>query len=246
MFQQKSILERGLDKNAIPEHVGIIMDGNGRWAKKRGLPRMFGHRAGMEQLHRIVEFSNDIGIKALSVYAFSSENWKRPQEEVNGLMKLLIEFMKKEINELHAKNVKIQFMGEIEKLPKAVFEALNEASNKTEKNTGLILNAGVNYGSQFELIRACQLLAEDAKQGKIAVELIDEKAFEQKLYTANLPQLDLLVRTSGEQRLSNFMLFQCAYAEFVFSDILWPDFGPDAFTNVLQIFQSRNRRFGGL
>jgi undecaprenyl diphosphate synthase len=237
-------MEWGLKK--VPRHVGIIMDGNGRWAQSRGLGRSAGHRAGVETLRDIVRASSDVGMEVLSLYAFSTENWKRPPAEIRILMELLVEFLSREIDELCANQVRIRFMGETTAISGRVTRAVEEALRRTEKNTGLVMNIALNYGSRAEIVRAARLLAEDVARGALSPDSIDEAAFTAKLYTAGLPDLDLVVRTSGEQRLSNFMLWQCSYAEFIAPEVFWPDFNLDAFKKVLLAYQSRDRRFGGV
>lgn len=239
-------LARELGLHTVPAHVGIIMDGNGRWAKKRGMPRLFGHRAGVETLREAIRFSSDVGIRVLSLYAFSTENWKRPADEVGGLMKLLVEFLYQEIDELDANGVKIRFMGAVEGLPPKQYEAVRYALERTKDNTGLIANIALNYGGRAELVRAAQTLARRVQEGRLKPEEIDEKMLGEALYTGGLPDLDIVIRTSGEMRLSNFMLYQCSYAEFYFPEVLWPEFSRTQFTEVLRQFQSRDRRFGGV
>lgn len=231
---------------ALPRHVAVIMDGNGRWAKAKGQPRAFGHRAGVEALREIIRYSSDIGIEALSLYAFSTENWLRPAEEVNALMELLLEFFGREIDELDEKQVAIRILGDVEGMPGPQREALGKAMERTGGNTGLQLNIALNYGSRAELVRAARRLAEQVAKGELAPENIDEQRFANALYTHGLPDVDLLIRTSGEQRLSNFLLFQCAYAEFVFVDAYWPDYSLEMYRDSLQEFNARQRRFGGL
>ncbi|MDD4796999.1 MAG: isoprenyl transferase [Eubacteriales bacterium] len=239
-------LAQQLGLTVVPAHVGIIMDGNGRWARKRGMPRMFGHRAGVEALRDVIRFSSDVGIQVLSLYAFSTENWKRPADEVGGLMRLLVEFLYQEIDELHANNVKIRFMGDLQGLPAPQHKAVCYALTKTAGNTGLIANIALNYGGRAELVRAAQTLAGRVREGTLAPEDIDESMLGDALYTGGLPDLDIVIRTSGEMRLSNFMLYQCSYAEFYFPDVLWPEFSREQYTQVLRQFQSRDRRFGGV
>ena len=245
-FEKRPELNGILIPNALPTHVGIIMDGNGRWAKAKGLPRVLGHRAGVERLRSVVRMTSDIGIKVLSIFAFSTENWKRPYREVDALMKLLIEFMNKEIEELDRNHVQMRFMGETDEMSESVRNALKTARERTAKNDGLILNIGLNYGSRAEILRAAQLLATDVANGLLTVAQIDESTFASKLYSAQLPDLDLVIRTSGERRLSNFMLFQIAYAELIFTSVHWPDFDDAQYLNVLKEYQNRDRRFGGL
>ena len=244
-LRDPSLLQK-INMDELPLHIGMIMDGNGRWATKRGMPRMMGHRAGMEQLRSVVRFSDRIGIDVLSVYAFSSENWSRPEEEVKGLMRLLLEYMKKELDELDREGVQIRFMGDMERLPLQVQEMLYMARDTTTTNEGLIFNIGINYGGKQEIIRACKRLAMDVEDELLAADQIDEAVFESALDTAGLPPMDLLIRTSGEERISNFMLYQAAYSEFVFRDVWWPDFNTDEYCKALIIYQQRSRRFGGL
>lgn len=229
----------------LPRHIGIIMDGNGRYATRRGLPRKLGHRAGMERLRGLIRFSSDIGIEVLSLYAFSTENWKRSKTEVDALMQLILDFFASEIDELVRNNVRITILGDKAGLPAPQREALEDAERRTCGLSGLRLNIAVNYGGRAELVRAARQLAAKVQAGVLTVDQIDEQAFADHLYTAGLPDVDLLIRTSGEMRLSNFLLFQCSYAEFLFPEKLWPDFHvPDLHECILQ-FQSRDRRYGG-
>ncbi len=230
---------------ALPRHVAIIMDGNGRWAKKNSLKVALGHRAGTEALREIIRNSSDIGIQALTLYAFSTENWSRSQTEVDALMALLLEFFGSEIDELHRKQVRILILGDKGGLPPAQREALLAAEARTQHNTGLKLNIAINYGSRAELARAARALALDVAAGTLAPEAVNEAALEARLYTAGLPDVDLLIRTSGEMRLSNFLLWQCAYAEFLFPKALWPDFTLADYHACLDEYLSRARRFGG-
>lgn len=231
---------------ALPQHVAIIMDGNGRWGKQHHRPRAFGHRAGVEALRAVIRESSDLGIKALSLYAFSTENWRRPSDEVGVLMGLLLEYFQKEIEELHANRVRIHILGDVEGMPEPQRTALKEAMRQTQDNTGLKLNIAINYGGRSEIVSAARGLALKAAQGELDPMAIDEALFEAHLYTKGLPEIDLLIRTSGEIRLSNFLLYQLAYAEFVFVDTLWPDFDIKAYHEALRTYQGRKRRFGGL
>lgn len=235
-----------LDLDSLPEHVAIIMDGNGRWAKKKGLPRIMGHRAGVESLRAIIKTSSNLGIRYITLYAFSTENWKRPPQEVNGLMDLLVEYLQKELNELHRNNVKIRVIGEIEALPEYTQKEVIHAEEATRNNSGLTVNIALNYGSRAEIIRGIKDIARRVKGHQIEIDDIDEKMFSSTLYTANIPDPDLVIRTSGEYRVSNFLLYQIAYAEFWFTDILWPDFDEDEYIRALVDYQHRNRRFGGI
>ncbi|MBQ2771009.1 MAG: isoprenyl transferase [Clostridia bacterium] len=240
---QQELLDLGLHPEALPKHVAIIMDGNGRWAQKRGLPRSFGHRAGVNRLREIIRFSSDAGIQALTLYAFSTENWSRPSDEVGTLMNLLIEYFNNEIEELNENNVCIRALGDIDSMPEKVAEAIHNAERKTATNAGLKLNIALNYGGRAEILRAVR---QAAKLPAEELDQLDADGFEQLLYTRGLPSLDLLIRTAGEQRISNFLLFQCAYAEFCFVDDFWPDFTKDLYVKALIAFQKRSRRFGGL
>ena len=229
----------------LPRHVAIIMDGNGRWAKKHKMKIALGHRTGVEALRSIIRESSDIGIEALSLYAFSTENWKRDPSEVEALMGLLLEFFTSEIDELDEKNVRIRILGDKDGMPPKQRAALINAEERTGKNTGLRLNIAINYGGRAELVRAARRLAEKAKAGLIDPAAIDEDALAGELYTAGLPDVDLLIRTSGEMRLSNFLLYQCAYAEFLFPTVLWPDFTLKHYHDALDAFAKRDRRYGG-
>lgn len=230
----------------LPGHVAIIMDGNGRWAQKRNLPRVMGHRAGMDRLHGIIRFASDMGIDALSLYAFSTENWKRPQEEIGALCGLLVEYFKKEIDELHKNGVRIRALGIQDPFPVSVRAAVQEAQRKTAQNNGLRLNIALNYGGQDELLRAARALAEEAQQGKLQPDELVLSMLEERLDTRGLPPVDLLIRTGGDQRISNFLLYQIAYAELLFVPEYWPDFTEERLTAALVEFQRRQRRFGGL
>ncbi|MBR0081960.1 MAG: di-trans,poly-cis-decaprenylcistransferase [Clostridia bacterium] len=233
----------GLGRETIPRHVAIIMDGNGRWAKARGQMRSAGHRAGVNALRDIIRFSSDAGVEALTVYAFSTENQKRPPEEIGVLCGLLIEYFRKEIDELDENRVRIRSIGDLSWFPQAVQEAVKNAEARTAKNEGLKLNIALNYGSQAEIVRAMQLAAASAAAEGRAPTQAD---FEANLYTAGLPPVDLLIRTSGEERISNFLLYQLAYAELYFTDVYWPDFTRAEYIRALTAFAGRSRRFGGL
>lgn len=230
---------------ALPRHVAIIMDGNGRWAKQHKIKVALGHRKGVEALRAIIRESSDLGIHTLSLFAFSTENWSRSDQEVSALMGLLLEYFSSEIDELDEKNVRIRILGEQDGLPAPQLEAVKKAQERTKKNTGLNLCIAINYGGRQELVRAAKALAIRAAKGQLDPEKIDQAAFEGELYTAGLPDVDLLIRTSGEQRLSGFLLYQCAYAEFLFPTVLWPDFTVDDYHAALLAYQRRDRRFGG-
>lgn len=235
-----------LDMNNLPTHVAIIMDGNGRWAKKRMMPRVAGHRAGMGKVKTIIRMSSDIGIKYLTLYAFSTENWKRPKEEVGALMGLLIEYLQKELDEMHEKNVIFNTIGDITKLPKEVIAVLENAKEKTKNNTGMTLNIALNYGSRAEIAEAVGKIAQKVKDGRLGVEEIDTQTISDHLETAGQPDPDYMIRTSGEERLSNYLLYQLAYAEFYFTPVYWPDFDEAEYEKALIEYQGRQRRYGGL
>ena len=229
----------------LPAHVAIIMDGNGRWAKRHRLAIAKGHRAGTENLREIISHTSNLGIGSLSLYAFSTENWSRPPEEVAALMQLILDFFASEIDELDAKNVRILILGDKEKLPEAQRETLLHAEERTARNTGLRLNIAINYGGRAELVKAAREIATLAASGHLSPGQISESTIAEHLYTAGQPDVDLLIRTSGELRLSNFLLYQCAYAEFLFPKKLWPDFSVQDYDEALMTFATRNRRYGG-
>ena len=228
----------------LPAHVAIIMDGNGRWAKKHKLSVSRSHQQGTETLREIIRHTDDLGIGALSLYAFSTENWKRSEEEVAALMQLILDFFASEIDELDEKNVRILILGDKDGLPEKQRDTLIEAEKRTEKNTGLRLNIAVNYGGRAELVKATREIAEQVKSGNLGAEEITESTISDHLYTRGQPDVDLLIRTSGEQRLSNFLLYQNAYAEFVFPETLWPDFTVHDYDLALEAFAGRDRRYG--
>jgi undecaprenyl diphosphate synthase len=234
-----------MPKPVLPRHVAIIMDGNGRWAKQHALSVMMGHRKGVEALRGIIRYSSDVGIQVLSLYAFSTENWSRPEAEVNALMRLIEEYFKSEIDELHQNRVKIRILGDKHGLTVPARDAVIAAEEHTLSNTGLQLNIALNYGARDEILRAVRALCEDAVSGRTNLEDLDWARFSASLYTAGQPDVDLLIRTSGEQRLSNFLLCQCAYAEMMFPQKLWPDFTVADYQEALDLFARRERRFGG-
>lgn len=233
------------DSTRLPRHVAIIMDGNGRWAKRHKIRVALGHRKGVEALRSIIRESSDIGIEALSLYAFSTENWKRDPQEVSALMDLLLEFFTSEIDELDEKNVCIRILGDKDGLPEKQCAAVNAAEMRTADNTGLKLNIAINYGGRAEIARAAREIARAALAGSLDPDGIDEDTVSRFLYTRGLPDVDLMIRTSGEMRLSNFLLYQCAYAEFEFPKVLWPDFNLKEYHAALDAFAARERRFGG-
>lgn len=232
--------------NTLPVHIGIIMDGNRRWAKGHFLPTFQGHSKGAEVFKNIAIHCNEIGVKYLTVYAFSTENWKRSEEEVSYLMRLFGSYLKDVINEkLGKENIKIKFIGAISKLPEKIRKLIAEAEEKSSQNTGLNLNIAVNYGGREEIANAAKILAQEVKEGKITPEEITEKYLETKLYSAGQPDVDLIIRTANEQRTSNFMIWKSAYAELCFTPVLWPDFNEKELEKALKEFSGRTRRFGG-
>ncbi len=245
-IRRKDAFEGRREHAALPRHIAIIMDGNGRWATRQGLPRTAGHKAGVEALRELIRECDHIGIEALSVYAFSTENWKRSAEEVGALMGLLLTYFNSEIDELDEKNVCIRILGDVNGLPDAQRDAVNAAMARTKNNTGLKLNIALNYGGRDELLHAARTLAARAAAGEIEPDKITKADLEGALYTHDLPDVDLLIRTSGEMRVSNFMLYQIAYAEFVVTDTLWPDFDVRALHEAIAAYQKRDRRFGGV
>ena len=242
----KKLIDSFIDPRIIPQHVAVIMDGNGRWAKEQGKPRTYGHYAGAERLKEIVRIADNIGVKALSAYAFSTENWKRPAAEVNFIMKLLDRYLTNEIETFQKNNVCVRFMGSREGLPKNVQEKMDNAIQQTKHNTGIILNLAINYGGQVEILQAVKKIAAEVKDGLLSIDEINLTSFENYLYTKDLPPLDLLIRTGGDSRVSNFMLWQIAYAEIWNTEIYWPDFSSEYFLQAVRDFQKRDRRFGGL
>lgn len=233
-----------LDK--VPAHIAIIMDGNGRWAKSRFMPRTYGHKVGVETIRKVVKECSRLGIKYLTLYAFSTENWKRPKDEVSALMGLLVKYLRNELEELHKNNVKILTIGDISKLPQACIEELDHAKEKTKDNRGLVMSLALNYGGRNDLINAVKNISQEVVDGKISVEDIGDDLISSHLSTKESPDPDLVVRTSGEQRLSNFLLWELAYSEFYFTDIHWPDFDEKELQKAIFAYQSRDRRFGGI
>ncbi len=229
-----------------PKHIAIIMDGNGRWAKKRFLPRTAGHIEGVERVRDVVEASIDLNIPFVTIYAFSTENWKRPKEEVEILMKLLNKYLKKETESLHANGVKINIIGDISELPDSVKSEVKASTEKTKHNNQLTLNIALNYGSRQEIVMAFKDMYNDIEKGIINISDLNEESFKNYLYTKDQPDPDLLIRTSGEKRISNFMLYQIAYSELEFTEVLWPNFKKKEFYEAIIKFQDRNRRYGGI
>lgn len=234
---------------AVPKHVAIIMDGNGRWAKERGLKRTEGHREGMEAIRRVAHHAANRGVKVLTLYAFSTENWKRPPQEVHYLMKLPVEFFDRFVPELIENDIRVHMMGIEEKVPSSTLKSIHKAMDETKHCTGMVLNFAFNYGGRLEITEAIKTIAQDVLEGQVAVRDIDEKLIAQQLFSNDLApysDIDLMIRTSGEQRLSNFMLWQNAYSEFYFAEKNWPDFNGELFDQALSSYQQRHRRYGGL
>ncbi len=242
----KETIQDELLEDKLPKHVAIIMDGNGRWANKRGLPRVAGHKEGMEVVQRIVRTAVRYKIEILTMYAFSTENWKRPKQEVDYLLRLPKMFLNVYLPELVEKNVKVNMIGSLDSLPDHTKEAVQEAMEKTKHNTGLLLNFALNYGGRNEIIHAIGRMVTDIEKGKVKKEHITEELFSTYLYTNDFCDPDLIIRTSGEQRLSNFLLWQSAYSEFWFTKVLWPDFTEEMFVQALYDYQNRTRRYGGV
>ena len=246
LFKKKDASIESLGADRLPVHIGIIMDGNGRWAKKRGLPRQAGHVTGAKVFRTITKHCEKRGIQYLTVYAFSTENWKRPQAEVDGIMNLLRDYLKESLSDFKQENIRTRFIGELSALAPDIQELMAEAQRETAHKTGMTLNIAVNYGGRAEILHAVKRLVKDVQSGKIRAEEIDEEQLSDRLYTAGQPDPDLILRPSGESRLSNFMVWQSAYAEYVMNDVLWPDFTTDDLDEALLEFARRNRRFGGV
>ncbi|QXM06114.1 isoprenyl transferase [Crassaminicella indica] len=242
----KNLNKKDLDLEKLPKHIAVIMDGNGRWAKKRGLPRTAGHKAGIEALREIIRTCSELHIEYLTLYAFSTENWKRPVNEVSALMQLLVYYLRKEAKELHKNNVKIRTIGDISKLPQTALDEINSAVELTKNNTGLVVNIALNYGARDEIIMAVKNICQKVKNDEISIEKIDKEYFKEFLYTKDIPDPDLVIRPSGELRISNFLLWQIAYSEFWFSNTFWPDFNRDNLIQAIIDYQKRDRRFGGI
>ena len=234
-----------MEKENMPQHIAIIMDGNRRWAKERGLEQKLGHREGAETLEKIANYANDIGIKYLTVYAFSTENWKRTKEEVGWLMALLKSYVDKFLKKTSLNNIQVRVLGDIEKLDNDLQESIKKIVNESNKNTGLVLNIAFNYGGRAEIVRAVKKISNDVQTGKLNIEDITEKTVSDNLYTAGEPDPDLLIRTGGELRTSGFLLWQIVYTEFVFVDKYWPDFSEKDLDNAIDIYEARKRNFGG-
>ncbi|MCI8610193.1 MAG: isoprenyl transferase [Firmicutes bacterium] len=234
---------------AMPRHVAVIMDGNGRWAEKRGIPKLAGHNAGMLAMKEIIKRADIIGVKYLTVYAFSTENWKRSKEEVGGIFNLLVKYVASELAELHENQVKVRILGDYTEIPDAAVKSIEKALDTTKDNQGLQFNIALNYGGRREILQAVKEISSQVAAGTLKVDTITEETISRYLYTGeendNLPDPDLIIRTSGEERLSNFLLWQSAYSELAFTDSLWPDFTPEEFEHIVRAFAGRKRRFGG-
>ena len=243
-FKRKKTVHESIDPIRIPLHIGVIMDGNGRWAKKRHLPRSAGHRAGADTFEKIVKYSDSLGIKAITAYAFSTENWNRPKEEVDNLMALLYDYLQMAEEKFAGKNIRLRVIGDRSALSDKINKAIDHAIEITENNTGIILNMALNYGGRDEIVRATKMAIADVQSGKLSIEDINEDYMTAHMYTADCPPVDLIIRPSGEQRLSNFLLWQSAYAELWYSDINWPDFSEKDLDRAILDYQKRDRRFG--
>jgi undecaprenyl diphosphate synthase len=233
-----------IDTQKIPQHVAIIMDGNGRWAKQKGMARVFGHKNGVKSVRESTEAARELGIKVLTLYAFSTENWNRPKKEVDTLMSLLVSSLKDELKTLQKNDIKLQTIGQLENLPKKAQKELKEVIEVTQNNTSMILNLALSYGSREEIVNTMKNISKKVVNKELSIEEIDEKIINNHLYTFNLPDVDLMIRTSGEKRISNFLLWQIAYAELYFTDVLWPDFRKEDFFKAILDYQHRERRFG--
>ena len=237
-------LKEQIDVNRIPRHVAIIMDGNGRWAKSKGLARIFGHREGVDSVDKVMEAASDLGVKYITLYAFSTENWNRPEMEVNALMEILSEALKKYIEKISKNNVRLMVIGDKSRLSQVTLSNLSEAERMTEKNTGLTMVLAISYSSRWEILEATKRIASEVKAGTLSVDDIDEKVFSNHLATAGIPDPDLLIRTSGELRISNFLMWQLSYSELYFTPVSWPEFKKEQFLEAIIDYQKRERRFG--
>lgn len=238
--------ESAVMKQPVPAHVGIIMDGNGRWAKKHFQPRSMGHRAGAQNFRTITKYASKIGVKYLTVYAFSTENWSRPADEVGALMGLFKDYLREALRDFLNENIRVRFIGDVSAFSRDLQELIAEVEEVSASKTGMVLNLAMNYGGRAEILHAARNFAEDVRADKLEPAALTDELFDKYLYTAGQPAPDLIIRPSGEQRISNFLLWQCAYAEFVYFDILWPDFKPGDLDQAIAIYNSRQRRFGGV
>lgn len=242
--QLLSTLPNKLDTPIMPQHVAVIMDGNGRWAKQRGLPRIEGHRRGANTLKEMLRYCKDLGIETLTAYAFSTENWGRPHTEVSFLMALFEKLLRKELQEMHREGVRINFIGDLTILPQSLQKEMQHSVEVTKNNNGVYFNVAINYGSRHEMVKACRAISEKVRRGELEPESINEDTIADYLYTAASPDPDLLIRTSGEMRLSNFLLWQLAYTEIYVTEVFWPDFDRHQFDRALEAYQRRDRRYG--
>lgn len=238
--------EKSIVAKCLPDHIGIIMDGNGRWARKRGLPRSVGHKAGANNFRKITKYCSKIGMKYLTVYAFSTENWSRPEEEINYLMRLFEQYLKEALSDFEQENIKVLFLGDKTVFSDNLQKLIDEVEKSSQKNTGMVLNIAMNYGGRQEITEAIKKIAVELESNKLKIENVNEKLVSEYLYTAGQPDPDLIIRPSGELRLSNFLLWQGAYSELVFFNVLWPDFSERDLNRALNQYASRNRRFGGI
>lgn len=245
MLKRKKYLDL-LDREHLPSHIGIIMDGNGRWAKKRGMPRSFGHSAGAKTFDKIIDFAGNLGIKVVTVYAFSTENWNRPKDEVDSIMKLLKEYLDTGLKKLEGKDTRVKIIGDIPALPRDIQDGILHIENATRDGQSMLVQIALNYGGRQEIVQAAQKAAAMVKDGTLALEQLDEACLSRLMYAPDVPDPDLIIRPSGEYRLSNFLLWGSAYAEFWFSDILWPDFTGEDLAKAIYDYQKRSRRFGGV
>jgi undecaprenyl diphosphate synthase len=241
---EKAKLEAIKQRGNLPRHIAVIMDGNGRWAKQRGLPRLAGHREGIESVRAVVEACGELGVDVLTLFTFSTENWRRPRSEVSGLMRLLLQTIRKEVDELNEKNVRLKVIGRLDDLPKVARNGVLDSVNRLKSNTGLVVNLALSYSSRWEIVNACVGIARDVQEKRISITDITESLFTKYLHTADIPDPDLLVRTSGEMRISNFLLWQLAYTELYITETLWPDFRKLELFNAIESYQRRERRFG--
>ena len=237
---------RDIDFTNIPKHIGIIMDGNGRWAKNRFLPRIAVHKEGMNRVVDIVEECCKIGVRTLTLYAFSTENWKRPEEEVNGLMNILVVYINSQLKRILENNIIFRVIGDYSKLPSSIVKLLDNSIDKSKDNNGMVLNIALNYGGRAEIISSIKNLYKDIEKGKLSLDELNEESFKKYLYTKENSDVDLMIRTGNEKRISNFLIYQLAYSEFYFTDVLWPEFYADDLYDAIYDFQNRNRRFGGI
>ena len=244
MSLDETDLIKQLDHKRLPEHIAIIMDGNGRWAARKMMPRIFGHRAGVETVDRIVSLAAEIKIKAITLYSFSTENWSRPRREVNALMGILQKYLLKEMVKMMDNNIRFNTIGQLNDLPQSAVDCIEKVKAETKNNTGTVLTLALSYGSRNEIVDAARVIAEKVQNGELATDMITPELFNRHLQTADLPDVDLLIRTSGEVRISNFMMWQIAYSELYFTDVLWPDFSKADFLNAILSYQERERRFG--